>query len=132
MEMKDKRILLVEDSVTAAAFMKEILLKRGFQVVDIISTGKDAIETALRERPDLVLMDIILEDDVTGVEAARRILETFSVPIVFITATSVMTASGVIVGNAKQKINRALIITLENYLKNREISEPISVLAFVE
>ncbi|MEX0943296.1 MAG: EAL domain-containing protein [Pseudomonadales bacterium] len=83
-----KSLLVVEDEVLVARDIKARLTRMGYDVVDIASRGKEAIEKALNHRPDLVLMDINLRDEMDGVEAAIRIREQYDVPVIFCTAYS--------------------------------------------
>ena len=62
------------------------LRKLGYIVTDIVTTGEEAIERAEQTKPDLVLMDIVLEGDIDGVIAAEEIRNRFNIPIVFLTA----------------------------------------------
>ena len=79
------RILVVEDDVNVAAVMEARLESFGYSVCEIASTGTKAIESSGRHHPDLVLMDILLEGDMNGIEAAEQISTTSDVPIIFIT-----------------------------------------------
>lgn len=86
--MSSTRLLVVEDEVLVARDIKARLVKMGYDVVDLAARGTEAIEKALSLRPDLVLMDINLRDEVDGVEAAIRIREQYDVPVIFCTAYS--------------------------------------------
>jgi PAS domain S-box-containing protein/putative nucleotidyltransferase with HDIG domain len=55
-------------------------------VIAVVATGEEAIVLADKSQPDIVLMDIVLKGEVDGVEAARRIWEDFSIPVVYLTA----------------------------------------------
>ena len=79
------RILLVEDDTNVAAVMEARLESFGYSVCEIASTGPRAIEASDRHHPDLVLMDILLEGDMNGIEAAEQISATSDAPIIFIT-----------------------------------------------
>jgi len=79
------RILVVEDDVNVAAVMEARLESFGYTVCEIAPSGTKAIETSQRLQPDLILMDILLEGDMNGIEAAEKISATFDVPIIFIT-----------------------------------------------
>lgn len=82
------RILVVEDESLIAEEISERLRRLGANVIDIVDTGAEAIEIATRERPDLVLMDIRLKGEMTGIEAAATISEIVHIPIVYLTAHS--------------------------------------------
>jgi two-component system, LytTR family, response regulator LytT len=54
--------------------------------VGMCSTGEDAIRTAEEVKPDLVLMDIMLKGDMSGIEAAGQIREKLNIPVIYLTA----------------------------------------------
>ena len=87
--MSSVRVVIVEDELIAAEFLKDILEREGVEVVDVVDTGKDAISLCIKEKPDVVFMDIMLRDNISGSEAAveisRRVPET---RIIFLTAYS--------------------------------------------
>jgi len=64
------------------------LKNAGLKVVASAINGEQGVESVLRERPDLVLMDIRMPGSFDGLEAARRILAVYSVCIVMLTAFS--------------------------------------------
>ena len=66
-------ILVVEDEVLVARDIKSRLIRMGYEVLDTARKGAEAIEKALALKPDLVLMDIHLADEIDGIEAALRI-----------------------------------------------------------
>lgn len=82
------RILLVEDEKIVAIDLKQGLRMMGFEVCRVVDSGDDAIKAVRWDKPDLVLMDIVLQGTMSGIEAARRILEFTDVPIIYITAHS--------------------------------------------
>ncbi len=84
--MTPASILVVEDEHIVAKDIATRLKRRGYTVVAIAATAKEAIEEAGRHRPDLVLMDIMLKGDVDGITAADRIRTLFDLPIVYLTA----------------------------------------------
>ncbi len=86
--MAKRRIMVVEDEGITALNIKKSLEKIGYVVTSISVTGEDAVNNAARERPGLVLMDIILKGKIDGIEAAKRIRARFDVPIVYLTAYS--------------------------------------------
>ena len=78
-------ILVVEDDINVAAVMEARLESFGYKVCDIARTGQKAIEGHSHHQPDLVLMDILLEGDMNGIEAAEQISSASDVPIIFVT-----------------------------------------------
>jgi PAS domain S-box-containing protein len=84
--MKKANILIVEDERIVAEDIKSSLLEMGFGVVGIASSGVDAIKKSKIENPGLVLMDIMLEGDMNGIETSEQIRVLFNIPVVFLTA----------------------------------------------
>ena len=70
-----------------AQILQEILLEAGYTVLDTVDTGKDAINKARELKPDLIFMDIMLKDQMSGCEAAMIIRQTQkNCKIIFLTA----------------------------------------------
>lgn len=86
--MAKKRILIVEDEKIVALDLKRILLKLGYEVIGSVNSGKEAINSAQRLKPDSILMDITLVDDIDGIEAASQIRKFSNIPIIFLTGNS--------------------------------------------
>ena len=84
--MHDTKVIIVEDEPIAAEFLKEILESHGVEVLDIIDTGKEAITKTLELQPDVVFMDIMLDDNISGAEAALAISQKSDIKIIFLTA----------------------------------------------
>ena len=84
--MTKKRILIVEDQGIAAMAEAQIMHDLGYEVTGLAMTGEAAVEQAGRDRPDVVLMDIMLPGEMDGIEAALRIRESYQIPVVYVTA----------------------------------------------
>lgn len=80
------RILIVEDDRIVARDIQHQLSRMGHVVVGMSASGEEAVRLAGSHRPDLVLMDIRLEGEMDGIEAARRIRDAQRIPVVFLTA----------------------------------------------
>ncbi|MBW2600291.1 MAG: PAS domain S-box protein [Deltaproteobacteria bacterium] len=80
------KILIVDDERTIAREMRHKLESMGYDVLAIVSSGEEAIKKAEELHPDLVLMDIILQGEVDGVEAAGQIRTRSGIPVVYVTA----------------------------------------------
>ena len=78
------RILVVEDVANLATVLKSRLESYGYEICDVASTGPRAIDRAIHHKPDLILMDIMLEGDMNGIEAAERIQVQLDVPIIYL------------------------------------------------
>ena len=83
--MKGK-ILIVEDEPITAEGLATLLKGIDYNPVAIVPTGEGAIKRARELQPDLILMDIYLEGEMRGIEAAKIISEEMDIPIVFLTA----------------------------------------------
>ena len=67
------RILIVEDEAITALDLRFSLEELGYEVIDTVGTGQDAIDMAAETVPDVVLMDIKLKGDMEGIDAAKVI-----------------------------------------------------------
>lgn len=87
--MPIKKILVVDDSATERYFLADLLQKRGFAVVTA-ETGEEALSKAKSEKPDLVLMDVVMPGQ-NGFQATRAIsndAQTGHIPIIICTSKS--------------------------------------------
>lgn len=80
--------MIVEDEQIVALDLQEDLEEMGFRVVGTAASGEDALELARQQRPDVVLMDIVLRGSIDGIEAARLISHEHGTPVIFLTAYS--------------------------------------------
>ena len=83
----NERILVVEDEAITALDLKYSLEEIGYEVIDTVDTGQDAIDIAEKKRPDVVLMDIKLKGDMEGFEAAE-VISQWNIPIIYLTANT--------------------------------------------
>ncbi|MDH3975754.1 MAG: response regulator [Deltaproteobacteria bacterium] len=84
--MGQVKVMVVEDEIIIARDIQMSLENMGYEVTGVVSTGNDAVESARRDIPDLVLMDIELQGEMDGTEAARKINSTLDIPVIYITA----------------------------------------------
>ena len=80
------KVLVVEDERIISEDIKKRLQKLGYSVPSIARSGEEAVHKARVLRPDLVLMDIVLEGEMDGIEAAAHIKSLCEIPIVYLTA----------------------------------------------
>jgi DNA-binding response OmpR family regulator len=81
-----RKVLLVDDSATILMMERMILTKLPYDLVTA-TNGEEAVAKALVERPDLILMDVIMPH-MNGIEACRRLREqeaTATTPIIMVT-----------------------------------------------
>lgn len=84
--MSKANIMVVEDESIVSKDIQLTLKKLGYNVIGTATRGDKAIELALKIKPDLILMDIMLKGDVNGIRASKRIQKKLNVPIIFLTA----------------------------------------------
>ena len=84
--MAKTQILVVEDKGIVAEDIQRSLQALGYGVSGVASSGEEAIKKAEETRPDLVLMDIMLQGELDGIEAADQIRSRFNIPIIYLTA----------------------------------------------
>ena len=84
--MSKTNILVVEDESIVSKDIQHSLKKLGYHVVGAAATGEKALELVRSERPDIVLMDIMLKGELNGIETAEIIRNELAIPVVFLTA----------------------------------------------
>jgi len=82
------KILIVEDEKIVALDLKRRLTKLGYQVTGMAASGDKALALVNQELPNIVLMDIHIQGDIDGVEAAAMLQKIYSIPIIYLTAYS--------------------------------------------
>ncbi|MFT4603172.1 MAG: DNA-binding LytR/AlgR family response regulator [Arenicella sp.] len=83
---KKMKVLIVEDEINYADTLEMFLDGLGYETIGIASEGKSAMSLFNEHNPDLVLMDINLEDELTGIDLARIFQGQRPTPIIFITS----------------------------------------------
>lgn len=83
-----RRALIVDDEFLIAFDLEASMRELGFDVCAVASNEKDAMELAMNNRPDVVVMDVYLGGTRAGIETARWLRDVCHVPIVFVTAHS--------------------------------------------
>jgi len=83
-----RKILVVEDEVVIALRLQKRLSSMGFDITGVAYSGEEAVEKAKSLRPDLILMDIMLQGKLDGIVAAKIINAELDIPVVFLTAFS--------------------------------------------
>ena len=83
------KILIVEDELIPANYLKRILEKESHEVLPIVQRGANAITEAKLQKPELIFMDIMLKDNISGADAAVAIHQNQpEIVIIFLTAFS--------------------------------------------
>ncbi len=79
-------VLIIEDEPMIAMDLETIVRDLGHEVAGLAVTADEAVTIAKAGRPGLILADIQLADNSSGIDAVTEILAEFSVPVIFITA----------------------------------------------
>ncbi|GGW32579.1 LytR/AlgR family response regulator transcription factor [Arenibacter certesii] len=82
------RILIVEDNVIIADDMQSMLEEIGYVIVDNVIVYEQAVEVLKNQEVDLVLIDIILASDKTGIDLGKHIRKNYDIPFIFVTSNS--------------------------------------------
>ncbi|XXJ20098.1 response regulator [Desulfovibrio caledoniensis] len=83
--MPSNKILVVEDDAVAQLDVKLALERAGYGVIGMTGSGEEALVLADRLAPDIVLMDIRLEGEMDGLEAASELRNRFDIPVIYLT-----------------------------------------------
>ena len=84
--MRRTKILVVEDESIVARDIRNMLVGLGYEVTAVVPGAKAAVQKAQETDPDIVLMDVMLQGEITDVEAAEKIYTNFKIPVVYLTA----------------------------------------------
>jgi DNA-binding response OmpR family regulator len=86
--MTEFKVLIVEDMALTALEIKQTLLKMGYPVTDIVNSFSEALESIRKIQPDIILLDIDLKGEKTGIDLAKVIQNTTSIPFIYLTSDS--------------------------------------------
>ena len=86
MAMDKTRIMVVEDEGIIAKDIQISLQQLGYEVPAVVPSGELAVQKAEELMPDLILMDIVLQGEMDGIEAANRIRTLLNIPVIYLTA----------------------------------------------
>ncbi len=79
------RALIVEDEALIALSLEAELKRAGYEVCRSVATGEEAVSVAKSEELSVILMDILLAGEISGIDAAKQIRAERSIPIIFST-----------------------------------------------
>lgn len=83
-----KRIFVVDDNALTVAQLEQYIEEMGYQFVGSASNAADALAQVAQQNPDLVLMDIRLDGEMDGIEAATRLQADSAAVVIYLTAYS--------------------------------------------
>lgn len=81
-------VIIVEDEIISALYLKSALEKENFKVLSIVSNGTEAIKNIKEQKPDVIIMDILLSGKINGIKVAKAVREFTDSPIIFTTGYS--------------------------------------------
>jgi DNA-binding response OmpR family regulator len=81
-------IVIVEDYQIVAMHVRAVLERAGFKVPAAFATGEEFIEYMENSKPDLVLMDVMLDGDLDGINTVDILRKKHNLPVIFLTALS--------------------------------------------
>ena len=84
--MEKIKILIVEDESILALGLKKKLENLEYSVTDIAASGIETFNKVSANKPDLILMDIVIKGDIDGIETAAELNKTESIPVIYLTA----------------------------------------------
>lgn len=100
------RILLVDDD-QLIRFVHQMFIERaGHEVVGVAEEESQAVELALSLKPDIIVMDIRLEDGTNGISAMKSIQQTLDIPAIYISGNS----DSKTIEEAEQTIMKAFLV----------------------
>jgi CheY-like chemotaxis protein len=79
-------VLIIEDETFIAEDLEHLVRSLGHRVIGVARTHSEAVALGKKQRPGLILADIQLADNSSGLDAVNELLRTFEVPVIFITA----------------------------------------------
>ena len=83
-----KRVFIVEDEMIQAVILEKTIEKFGYEIVGSAKSGETAIRMIEELRPDIITMDIQLEDMIDGVSVADKVKQYYLPEVIFITGNS--------------------------------------------
>ncbi len=86
--MKKIKVLIVEDQRITSLSLKENLESLNYEVTDVVDRAENVCKSIDANVPDIILMDIILKGKMTGIEAAEIVMNSYHIPIIYLTASS--------------------------------------------
>jgi len=82
------KVLIVEDEVLVAEDLAADLKDMGFDVIDIAISGEECFASFEKNQPDVILMDIRIKGELSGIEVAKKLKEKASTPIIYLTSNT--------------------------------------------
>lgn len=84
--MASARVLIVEDELVVASDLASSLEDFGYVVAGVAKSGEEALRKAQETLPDIVLMDIVLQGEMDGIQVAEQLRSALEVPVLYLTS----------------------------------------------
>lgn len=82
-------VVIVEDDKVLSLLLSKMVERIGFTILDVIPKGRIALQQIRHLQPDLILMDIMLEDDMNGIDVMSSLRkQSVNTPVIYITGNS--------------------------------------------
>ena len=135
--MKKAHILVVEDEALLYKRMQRVLKKENYTVSDYTPSVAEAIASIKKNRPDIVLLDIDLQGEQTGLDLGKQLYESYKIPFIYVSAydddqtfyEGLSTHHEQFIVKTKPRLNpKEIIRAIQTVLKHYEtkISKPIN------
>jgi DNA-binding response OmpR family regulator len=121
------RILIVEDEPITAFDNEKLISEAGYEVVATLDRFRDAVETLDREQVDLILSDVRLTGERTGIDLARLARERH-IPVLFVTGAPPDNAEGLVIGCLLKPYSdrklKAALAAVDKFLAGEKVRPP--------
>ena len=128
-----KRILIVEDEALVAFDNETMLAEEGYEVVATLDKYADAIETLDREQVDLILCDVRLHGDRTGIDLAKEACKR-GIPVMFATGNVPPDAASMAIGCLLKPYNpltlKAALESVNRHLAGKRPKPPKGMIIY--
>jgi len=85
---KNWRVSIIEDDLSLCTVLKKVLSDSGYKVQQIYHSGEEFLKNISIDKPDVILMDIMLEGRLNGIETASMAKQILNAPVIFMTANN--------------------------------------------
>lgn len=86
LRLMKKKILIVEDDHLISTIFRMFLKELGYDLLEIVEDGQEAIHLCEKLKPDIVLMDVHLDGDLDGIQTTEIIKSKFDIPVIFLSS----------------------------------------------
>lgn len=81
-------VFIVEDDRVLSLILSRMIKKMNYEVIGDATTGFESIKKIKKLRPDLIIMDISLKDDIDGITVTQNVKQFYSPAIIYVTGNS--------------------------------------------